>query len=224
MPQAYSIKLLLLMLLLSGCAAPPPAPPPEPESEPVVESAAAADVAAETQMATPDVNPYLLDPTPVPAQVTREFSQIQQQLADAPELALSALHTLAEQHPQLSGLWYHLALYRQQQGQPEAALSAVQHALAVNPANLDGWNLQGILQRQQGQFSEAEQSYQQALKRWQNYAPAHLNLAILYDLYLGQPQQALSHYQAYQALQAEPRRDVKGWIVLLERQLEATSQ
>ena len=59
------------------------------------------------------------------------------------------------------------------------------------------------------------------LNLWGGYAPAYRNLGILYDLYFGDIEKALGYYQDYQAFFAEPNRQVKGWIVDIERRLKA---
>ena len=52
----------------------------------------------------------------------------------------------------------------------------------------------------------------------------NLLLIILYDLYLGKKNQALEHYHLYQALLAQPDRQVSGWIADVTRQLASSEQ
>ena len=54
----------------------------------------------------------------------------------------------------------------------------------------------GIVERKLGKFAEAEAAYQRTIAAEPNYAPAHLNLGVLYDLYLAQPQKALDRVRA----------------------------
>ncbi len=91
-----------------------------------------------------------------------------------------------------------------------SATAAIPDALAANA--------QGIAQRKQGKFAEAEAAYRHALDADPNYAPAHLNLGILCDLYRGQPQEALPHFEQYVALTGENKR-VSGWIAELRKRL-----
>ncbi len=79
-------------------------------------------------------------------------------------------------------------------------------------------NAQGIAQRKQGKFAEADAAYRHAIEADPNYAPAHLNLGILCDLYRGQPQDALPQYEQYVALTGENKR-VNGWIAELRQRL-----
>jgi lipoprotein NlpI len=53
-----------------------------------------------------------------------------------------------------------------------------------------------------------------------NYAYAHLNYGILLDLYLGELENALAHYQKFQQLTPEEDKEVTKWIVDLERRIE----
>ena len=49
----------------------------------------------------------------------------------------------------------------------------------------------------------------------------HLNLAILYDLYMGKLPQALEHYQRYLELTSDEKSPVKGWVADLQRRMKA---
>jgi tetratricopeptide (TPR) repeat protein len=79
-------------------------------------------------------------------------------------------------------------------------------------------NAQGIAQRKQGKFADAESSYRRAIEADPNYAPAHLNLGILCDLYRGEAQEALLQFQQYVLLTGENKR-VDGWIADLRKRL-----
>jgi cellulose synthase operon protein C len=92
----------------------------------------------------------------------------------------------------------------------EGASAPIPDALAANA--------QGIAQRKAGKFAEAEAAYRHALEADPNYAPAHLNLGILCDLYRGQPQEALPQFEQYVALTGENKR-VSGWIAELRKRL-----
>ncbi|MFD2097971.1 tetratricopeptide repeat protein [Corallincola platygyrae] len=171
-------------------------------------------------------NPYLASEPVLSAQVQAQFEAALTTAKSATDeasrqQAIEAFEALLNEQSNLSGARVNLAQLYRQQGQSETAIKQLEQAVEDNPNNLAGWNLLGILQREQGDFAAAEKSYQQALDRWNDYAPAHLNLGILYELYMGRLAEALSHYQAYQALQDEPERRVKGWIRLIERRLPA---
>ncbi|MFI4891211.1 MAG: tetratricopeptide repeat protein [Steroidobacterales bacterium] len=79
-------------------------------------------------------------------------------------------------------------------------------------------NAQGVAQRKLGKFADADAAYRHALELDQNFAPAHLNLGILCDLYRADPQEALLQYQQYVAIAGENKR-VNGWIAELRKRL-----
>ncbi len=79
-------------------------------------------------------------------------------------------------------------------------------------------NQEGIRYREAGDFDRAAATYLEALGEDEHAAMTHLNLGILYDLYLGKPGRALYHYTEYQFLTGGEDRTVLGWIKDLERQ------
>jgi tetratricopeptide (TPR) repeat protein len=79
----------------------------------------------------------------------------------------------------------------------------------------------GIWLRGQARFTEAETIYQQALARDANRPDTHLNLAILYDIYMGKLPQALEHYQRYLELTHDEKSPVQGWVTELQRRMKA---
>ncbi len=131
--------------------------------------------------------------------------------------AIPVLQQFSSERPDLAGPWLNLGIAFQRTGQTEAALTALQKAVELNPANAAAHHQLGILYREQGRFEAALAAYAQALKLDQDYALAHRNVGILYDLYLQQPALALEHYRRYLALAGEPDKEVRGWVVDLER-------
>ena len=128
---------------------------------------------------------------------------------------------LAEKYPQLSGPHLNLALLYAQTQKPELTEQHFKLALQINPNNLVIYDQYGIWLRQQARFQEAEAMYQQALARDANRAETHLNMAILYDLYMGKLPQALEHYQRYLALTDDEKSPVHGWVAELQRRMKA---
>lgn len=131
--------------------------------------------------------------------------------------AIAALQALCRDYPQFSGPYTDLGiLYRKMQNR-EAAIAAFTQAVQRNPQNVVALNHLGGLYRETGDFARAEQAYQQAQQARRDYAPSYLNLAILYELSLHRPQQALAQYQLYRqhaGAQAQPM--VAVWIKELE--------
>lgn len=165
----------------------------------------------------------------VSAQTREQFEQAmllkqQGKLSDAKQGFLAiAQHTV-----DLSGVWLQLALINKQQSAKDSAVSEgslterigyLNKAISANQHNYYAHNELAQALRQQGQFQQALTHYQLAIKSWPAFAEAYLNRGILYDLYLGEKQLALLDYQLYQALSEQESRQVKGWIIDLQRQI-----
>ena len=133
--------------------------------------------------------------------------------------AETQLQQIARAQPQLSGAHLNLALLYAQTDRNSDAEAEFKQAIAVNADNLQARDQYGIWLRTQGRFKDAETIYLQTLQRQSAHADTHLNLGVLYDLYLGRPAQALEHYQQYLALKGEDEQAtrVKSWVADLER-------
>ena len=103
----------------------------------------------------------------------------------------------------------------------DLAEEAFQQAVERNSRDAVAHNHLGILQRQKGQFKDALKHYQRAIAIDSGYARAHLNLGILFDIYLQDLKKALVQYQRYQNLVSEEDSQVAGWIVDIERRLKS---
>ncbi|TAA44971.1 tetratricopeptide repeat protein [Corallincola spongiicola] len=189
---------------------------------------AQADAATEPaeEVTPPSINPYLASEPVLSAMAKAKFDAALAKAKAAQSeaevaAAIKAFEAVLAEQADLSGARVNLAQLYRMQGQTDTAMTQLKQAVKDNPNNLDGWNLLGVLQREQGDFTAAEQSYLEALQRWNDYAPAHRNIGILYELYMGRFNDALTHYEAYQALQEKPERRVKGWILLLQRRIDA---
>jgi tetratricopeptide (TPR) repeat protein len=139
---------------------------------------------------------------------------------------------MSEQHPDLSGIWLQLALLvkqqnndpLQQQQQHQDMTRYLNNAISANPLNYLAHNEFALLLRQQGQFQQALTHYELAIKSWPAFAQGYLNRGILYDLYMGKKSLALDDYELYQALSHDSSRQLKGWIIDLQRQIKRAQQ
>ena len=225
----------LLLALLAGCHSTPtqpsahtaaPAPSPVPAAAQVsstpVPSPAGANAAAPIGAAravdgsAPAAAP---DDAPIPPRAAQQYSQ-------ALQLMKSNRHTDAElefkqlivAYPQFTGPQLNLGLlYLHDSRLPEAE-AAFQAALQATPANPIAGDELGIVERRLGKFAEAEAAYQRAIAAEPNYAPAHLNLGVLYDLYLSEPQKALEQFERYLEIAGE-NKQVAGWVIELRKRV-----
>jgi len=137
---------------------------------------------------------------------------------------------LSEQYPDLSGIWLQLALLikNQDNGDIEQKrkdiIRYLNNAVSANPLNYLAHNELALMLRQQGLFQQALSHYELAIKSWPAFAQGYLNRGILYDLYMGRKSLALADYELYQALTNDGSRQLKGWIIDLQRQIKRAQQ
>lgn len=123
---------------------------------------------------------------------------------------------LAQRHPGYSGPWTNLGILQAQGGYLNDAHNAFQSALRANRHNVVAMNWLGYVCAQQGQWAQAQHWYERALATQPDYALARLNLALLYDTALRQPQLALEHYRRYRDQADSDNVIVEAWIRELE--------
>jgi Flp pilus assembly protein TadD len=198
------LAMVLAAALLAGCAgqARKPAPAPAKEAAPVQEPAApAASKAADK--GDPD------------ARFTAALKLLKdRQMKEARDAFLE----LAKDFPQFSGPFTDLAIAQYQSKQPALAVSNFEKATRLNPQNAIAWNWLGTIARENRDYAKAEAAYNEALKVKPDYAAAHFNLGLLYDLYSRRPNDALQHYREYQRLAGGDKLIVTAWIKELESQ------
>jgi tetratricopeptide (TPR) repeat protein len=197
---------VLLMLVLSGCGSPAPRTtrPYSPPS-PAVAASTAPESSGSKQ-----------------SEADERFQQALQLLRQhQTEQAQAMLIALSNDFPEYSGPLTALGVSYAQARKRGQAIESFAKAAQANPNNVVALNWLGSLYRESGDFKRAEESYQLALKAKPDYAPAQLNLGILYDISLKQPQKALQAYRSYQQLlgadDVTPRALMVGvWIKEIE--------
>jgi tetratricopeptide (TPR) repeat protein len=123
---------------------------------------------------------------------------------------------LAVGYPQLVGAQVNLALLQRKANRIDDAEATLKAAVEKNPGSALAWSELGVTQRMKGRFQDAAASYERALAADPNYAPAHRNYAVLLDLYLGDPERALTELERYKELTGEDK-PVTGWIAELRQ-------
>ena len=166
----------------------------------------------------PQPNPYTHKARAVPPDARSAFvaanSMFQQGDLQA---ARAGFRKMTEKYPVLSGPWVQLGAIAEKQEKYEGAVKHYRKAISVNRKNVNAYLALGLLQRRLGEFGAAQASYNKALQVWKDFPEAHLNLAILYDLYVNQPEQAQKHYEAYSFLTGNKDKKVHKWLVEVKR-------
>lgn len=166
----------------------------------------------------PAPNPYTQQPAPVPPAARAAFADAVALMKDGDlRMARKGFWAMTKDFPELSGPWVKLAELAEQREKPEKAREYYQKALEVNPANVNGYLKQAVFERRQGEFARARDAYLAALETWNDFPEAHLNLAILYDLYMNRPEEAQPHYEAYDFLTGGSDPKVADWLIEIRR-------
>ena len=131
--------------------------------------------------------------------------------------AQKSLVALTEQDQSLSGPWVILDDIATDLGNHSQASSHYLEAIAVNPININAYLRLAKVQRVQGHFLHAQNTYAKVLSIWPDFPEAHLNLAVLYDVYLNHPLRAQKHMEAYQYLTDAENREVAGWLAEIQQ-------
>ena len=134
------------------------------------------------------------------------------------ELAESAFGEAQRIAPQLALPHYGLGLVYLRQNRAKDAIGAFTKAAALKPAFSQAYLGLGLAYRQAGDLRGAEKAYLAGIKYDGRQPDLHYNLGILYEVYLGQPEEALKQYQVYLSLaQKNADERVKTWVSLLQK-------
>jgi tetratricopeptide (TPR) repeat protein len=199
---------LSIVALLAACHG---APPKQAAAKP-------APVAAPTVSA-----PAPAADAPIPPRAAQQYSQALQMMKSGRSTdAELEFKQLAVAYPQFAGPQLNLGLIYLKDARLADAESAFKAAVKIAPANPIAGNELGIVERKLGKFTDAEAAYQNAIAAEPNYAAAHLNLGVLYDLYLAEPQKALEQFERYIEI-AGDNKQVNGWVVELRKRVGAAA-
>jgi tetratricopeptide (TPR) repeat protein len=226
---------LSAVALLAGCHSAPPQPARAAAPQPVTAAApagaantqppnagvpAAANAAARPAGVAPGAA-TAADTTPIPARAAQQYTQAVQLMKSGRNTdAELEFKQLAVAYPQFAGPQLNLGLIYLHDSRLAEAEGAFKAALALGPGNPVAGNELGIVERKLGKFADAEATYQRTIAADPNYAPAHLNLGVLYDLYLSEPQKALEQFERYLEIAGE-NKQVAGWVVELRKRVGA---
>jgi len=212
---AISAWVILAALLLAGCAiSGRPAAVSGPQAPPASQGPAMERLEAGHEG-------FVIHEVPQLNAAGREAFEQAVQLLNRKEYtgAIELLERVVAQLPGVTAPYINLALAYQAIDQAEKAETHLKAALDLVPDHPVACQLYGLLCREKGRFAEARAHYEKALAHFQDYYPAHKNLAILCDLYLNDPACALEHYQRYSEGAPEDGQ-VRLWIADLQGRME----
>ena len=214
---AGSVVPVAAAMLLVACGS-APSKPKEASSEPVTVGAKAATGAGKPGAAAPGQagsNAASTAPVAVTARGKADFDR-------AVGLMRSGNNTEAElefkqvalQFPQLAAPYVNLGILYRKTGRLDLSEDSLKTAVERNDGSAVAWTELGATQRLRGEFPNAAASYEKAISADPNFAPAYRNLGVVSDLYLGDPERALTAFERYKELTGE-EKPVSGWIAEL---------
>lgn len=228
MPYSKFVHIKLLctvvtILLLSACGSTPEKITGEATGQQQsLDGQTAADIPQFSfQLEGPDQNPYLAQENNAPGPARALFNDaVKAMQSQQWSRAETLLQQLISQYPDYSGPYLNLGIVYRQRNQLDKAEEAFAKAVTVNDMNIYALNQLALVKREQGDFKSAETHYLSALAVWPKHDASHKNLGILYEMYMGELDKALQHFEIYQYLQQEPDRRIAGWIVDLQRRIQ----
>lgn len=122
--------------------------------------------------------------------------------------------------PELAGPYANLAVIALKNSKPEKALELVKLALTKNPKLAEALNLLAYLEQISGEIKSAEKHYKEAIANKNDYAIAHYNIALLYDIYLQDVESAIPHYERYMSLINNEDKSTADWLEQIKRSKE----
>lgn len=196
--------------------------PPQPAAAP--EPAPVAATPAKGKKAEPVPAPPPAPPAVAPATLQQFAEAVQKLEAGDFAGARPVLEKLVAAEPALAEPAVNLGmLHAREKRWPEAEASLAE-GLKRDPRNAVALNELAAVQREAGRFKEAEASYRQALDADAAHFRTHRNFAVLLDLYLWRPAEALQHFEAYLSKSGTADRQVSGWVAELKRRVGDVAQ
>jgi Flp pilus assembly protein TadD len=192
------ITVLLLALAGAGCAAVAPGRP----------------AAVETS----DASGFTIsEKARIPARAREGFDEANRALSAGDlDRGIALLEEVTQSAPELCAPRINLGVAFARKGELDAAERELLAALALSPRHPVAKNELGIVYRRMGRFADARSRFESALEVHPDFHPAHRNLAILCDLYLGDADCALEHYERYRAAVPNDAK-VEMWIADLRQ-------
>lgn len=136
------------------------------------------------------------------------------------EQAAKIFTDMISSNPDLAGPHSNLALIQYKNKKYVESFKLTEKAIQLNPKQAQAYNLRGQLNITAGKVHDAKSDYLKAVELKPDYANAHYNLALVYDIYLQEIELAIKHYQRYMSLLKQPDEPTKEWISHLKGTLK----
>lgn len=133
--------------------------------------------------------------------------------------AEAAFIVLAQEFPEATGPHTNLGIIFAKTNRDDAAIRAFTRAASADGSNASAFNWIGILNRKIGNYERARQSFEKAIEIKPDYAPALINLGLLLEESMNQPEAAIEAYRRYRNAAGEDDLRVLPWIAELEASL-----
>ena len=122
-----------------------------------------------------------------------------------------------QKYPSMAGAYVNLALIAYRQEDFQTTENLVTQAIGLNPSQAQAYHLRAQLHLKNGDIKKAQNDYIEAITIKPGYTNAHYNLALLYDIYLQDIEQAIEQYSLYLSLLDKEDEVTKDWIDHLRR-------
>ncbi len=172
-----------------------------------------------------EVAPVAALPPAIPPATEQQFAQAVQRL-EAGDFAGARplLEALVASEPTLAAPAVNLGMLHARERRWSEAEAALAEGYRRDPADAVALNELAAVQRENGRFKDAEATYRQALAADPAHVRTHRNFAVLLDLYLWRPAEALQHFETYVSMSGTADRQVSGWIAELKRRVGDVAQ
>ncbi len=136
-----------------------------------------------------------------------------------PMVAKALLLGLTQRYPLAGKPWVNVGLISFRRGELDRAQQAAEKALKLQPEIAVTDYLLGLIAHKKNDAPKALEHYLTALGKDQQHAHSHYNLALLYDTYYQDLENAIFHYRRYLELSARDDEITLSWVRELESQL-----
>ncbi len=132
------------------------------------------------------------------------------------------LQNVIERHPDLAGPHANLGLIYYKMEKYSQSTKSLKKTLSLNPKNPYAYNILGLISKNKGDLSNSKKYFLLAIKYKKDYAKAHYNIALLYDIYFQEIKESIYHYNEYlKIINIKNIKDEKtnSWVKQLENSL-----